>query len=69
MKYRSLNQPTAWRSFREALREGIAPGGGLFVPESIPVMPEGFQVGASLPEIGAEMMAALIGSDLSKSTV
>tara|TARA_B100000768_G_C11284317_1_gene381017 strand:- start:746 stop:2026 length:1281 start_codon:yes stop_codon:yes gene_type:complete len=69
MKYRSLNQPTAWRSFREALREGLAPNRSLFVPEYIPTLPAGFYKNATLVEIGAEMMGSFIGSDLSNALV
>ena len=42
MKYRSLNQPTTWRTFGQALREGLAPNRGLYVPENIPLLPDGF---------------------------
>ena len=47
MKYRSLNQPTTWRTFGQALREGLAPNRGLYVPENIPRLPDGFLLGTT----------------------
>jgi threonine synthase len=69
MKYRSLNQPTTWRTFGQALREGLAPNRGLYVPESIPVLRQGFIENTTLQEIGFTMMLPLVGNDLSKAQV
>lgn len=69
MKYRSLNQPTTWRTFGQALREGLAPNRGLYVPENIPRLPDGFLLGTTLQEIGMEMMKPLVGSDMSAAQV
>ncbi len=69
MKYRSLNQPTTWRTFGQALREGLAPNRGLYVPENIPRLPDGFLLGTTLQEIGMEMMRPLVGSDMSAAQV
>lgn len=69
MKYRSLNQPTTWRTFGQALREGLAPNNGLYVPERIPVLPQGFIDNTTLQEIGFTMMLPLVGNDLSKAQV
>jgi threonine synthase len=69
MKYRSLIQPTIWRTFGEALREGLAPNRGLYVPESIPTLPQGFLKNTTLQEIGTEMMLPLVGKDLSSGQV
>jgi threonine synthase len=69
MKYRSLNQPTTWRTFGQALREGLAPNRGLYVPENIPLLSDGFLRGTSLQEIGMEMMKPLVGNDLSAAQV
>lgn len=69
MKYRSLNDPTTWRSFGQALLEGLAPNRGLYVPERIPILRQGFMENTSLQEIGFTMMLPLVGNDLSKAQV
>jgi threonine synthase len=55
-------------SFREALLNGIAPDGGLYIPERIEPLPanvlESFG-DASLPEVGAAIAAPFVGDDLS----
>ena len=42
MKYYSLNQKSPIVTFREAVIRGIAPDGGLYFPENIPVLSPGF---------------------------
>lgn len=42
MKYYSLNRKSPSVSFKEAVVSGIAPDGGLYFPERIPLFPEGF---------------------------
>jgi len=51
-------------SLRTALFAGLAPDGGLYVPQRLdPLAVAGWR-GASLPELGAEMLAVLAGNDL-----
>lgn len=53
--------------FREALIAGLAPDGGLYVPESLPVLgPErwGALSGASLSEVAVAMLTPLVGDEL-----
>lgn len=55
MKFYSTNNRSLSMSFREAVLEGIAPDGGLFMPETIPVMPDSFF--SALPEMNFSEVA------------
>jgi threonine synthase len=50
--------------FREALLNGLAPDGGLYLPESLDRLPPESLRGRSLVEIGELFGAALIGDDI-----
>lgn len=63
MKYRSVRNQSPPVSFREALFSGLAPDGGLYVPESIPRLPPTFLegiAGAPLHAIGDEVLSPFI---------
>jgi threonine synthase len=49
MKYYSLNNPAHRVSFQEAVVQGLAPDGGLYMPEQIPMLPQDFI--SKLPEL------------------
>src|SRR5258706_1808265 len=63
MKFHSVKNRSASVNFREALFRGIAPDGGLFVPESIPALPSSFftQITQhSLESIGEQVLSRYI---------
>ena len=69
MKYVSTGGQTPPTSFRNAVFAGLAPDGGLYIPESIPALPHGFiseLSTQSLQTIGAEVASAFI-DDISRS--
>ncbi len=53
--------------FREALFAGLAPDGGLYVPESLPSLDFGDLSDASLVEIGTAIATRFIGVDVPRS--
>jgi threonine synthase len=58
--------------FREALAAGLAPDGGLYVPESLPVLPLSQWVeltDASLAEVAVAMLAPLLSDDVPAPTL
>lgn len=68
MKYVSTGGQTPPTSFRSAVFAGLAPDGGLYIPESLPVLPHGFVSdlsGQNLQTIGAEVSSAFI-DDISR---
>ncbi len=67
MKYYSTNHRCTPVSFREAVLKGLAEDGGLFLPESIPVLPASFFDGLpsmSLPEIALAVSSPFMGDEL-----
>ena len=55
-------------SFREALFSGLAPDGGLYVPQVLPVLDPAVWTaarGAAMAEIGTAMLGPLIGDEIS----
>ena len=51
----------------EAIARGIAPDGGLYVPEQFPhFVPRQFDEDVELPEIAARLLAPLIAEDLAR---
>lgn len=72
MKYISTRHNSPKVSFREALKSPIAPDGGLYLPENIPVLPKAVLANMSemsLPEIGYVVLNATVGSDYSPSVI
>lgn len=69
MMYRSLNDSRIRRTFSEALREGLAPDRGLYVPVELPAIAwEGLK-GCTLPELAANLMGPLVGDAISPSNL
>ena len=68
MKFISTNKKSTPVSFLEAMRKGLAPDGGLYMPEEIPVLPESFWISVkdlSFNEIAFEISRPYLGDDLS----
>ena len=68
MLYHSLTDRTLTRSFADAVVEGLSPDKGLYYPERIPLLPEGFWLSEedlSPWDLGAAMMAPLAEGALS----
>lgn len=70
MRYYSTNKKAPTVSLRDAVLNGLAPDGGLYMPESIPKMPDDFF--RSLPhhsfqDIAYEVGSTLFASDLDDS--
>jgi threonine synthase len=60
--YISTRNPELRVGFREALLTGLAPDGGLFIPESIPsIPPSTWQEGASIAAIGRRVLPYWMG--------
>lgn len=68
MKYIHLKNPSKKYSFREVVRYGQPPEGGLFMPEFIPALPEELLSAQrlSLQEIALEAARSFAGNDLSE---
>lgn len=69
MRYVSTRGESEAPTFREAMLAGLAPDGGLFIPESTPSLPAGWRswsyqeaVAASLEMFGAGDVSDLVGS-------
>jgi len=72
MKYYSLNKKAPTVSYRDAVINGIAPDGGLYFPENIPLFPAGFvQAIPQLPriEIALEAMTPYVKENLPKQVL
>ena len=66
MQYFSTKKKCAAVSFKEALFKGLAPDGGLYLPESIPEFDlEFFKSGLSYPELACEMIDPYVSGDIS----
>jgi len=72
MKYYSTGNKQQKRSLRDAVLEGLAPDGGLYMPEKIPVLPEeqilSFR-NKNFNEISAELALQLFGEDLTEQEI
>jgi threonine synthase len=65
MRYISTRDPSRRVSLGQAIARGIAPDGGLFVPESLPTFtPEAFDGLTELPQIGARLIAPFAEGDV-----
>ncbi|MCG2587945.1 threonine synthase [Rhodohalobacter sulfatireducens] len=68
MKFISTNKNSNPVTFLEAMRKGLAPDGGLYMPEEIPVLPDSFWSSLkelSFNEIAFEMAKPYFGEELS----
>jgi len=72
MKYYSTGNKQHKRSLRDAVLEGLAPDGGLYMPERIPVIPEeqilSFR-NKNFNEISGEVALHLFGEDLTEQEI
>ncbi|WP_372645200.1 threonine synthase, partial [Ancylomarina sp.] len=67
MKYFSTNNKNLSVSFKEAVIKGLAPDGGLFYPEHLPLLDKSFidnLHNLSLAEIGFEVASHFLGDDI-----
>lgn len=67
MKYYSTNRISPKASLKEAVIRGLAPDGGLYMPETIHRLPDAFfknLAGMSLPEIAYVVANTLFGEDI-----
>lgn len=72
MKFYSTNKSSAPLSFKKAVLKGQAPDGGLYFPESIPVLPKDFYTGLpdlTLPQIAAGVLASFVEDDIAGTTL
>ena len=72
MKFRSTSGSGSLVSAKEAIIQGLAPDGGLFMPEHIPHHPKVFLEGLesqSLPEIGVEVAKLFLSEDIEASAL
>jgi threonine synthase len=69
MQFTSTRHGSPPVSFRTALFDGLAPDGGLYVPDALPASVVGDAAGASVVELGAEIAARFVGSDLPRPTL
>ena len=64
MKYRSTRGASPSVSFGEALTQGLAPDGGLYVPESWPILPlSAFDSARTLPEVAEVFLRPFVAGD------
>jgi threonine synthase len=67
MRYYSINSPSKFVGLKEAVLRGLAEDKGLFMPESIPVLPQSFFDNIdklSLPEIAFEVLKPFFCPDI-----
>src|SRR5262249_4128536 len=64
MRYTSTRNPAARAGFSQALLEGLAPDGGLYVPRAWPHLDlQGFGDEADLPRIASVLLAPFLAGD------
>jgi len=64
IRYHSTRDSSSTVSFSQALLQGLAPDGGLYVPTSWPrVDPQGLGAETDLPALGARFLAAFVADD------
>ncbi len=69
MNYHSLNTPAIRRDFAAALREGLAPDRGLYVPEAIPTIDWASMQSAGLPEVATRLLLPYVGDAINEATL
>ncbi|GIV62351.1 MAG: threonine synthase [Rhodothermaceae bacterium] len=67
--YRSTRGGAVSVSFEDALLEGLAPDGGLFVPEAIPALPLSWRSAGSFPEMALAVLARWIGHEVAQDVL
>jgi len=64
MRYVSTRDPAHAATLSAAIRRGIAPDGGLYVPASFPLLaPDAFEGAQTLPEIAERLLAPFFAGD------
>lgn len=72
MKFYSTTNRSHKVSLQEAVLEGLAPGGGLYMPETIPALPDSFfsrTQSLSLSEIAVELSKPFLEADFSNQEI
>ncbi|KAJ2713403.1 threonine synthase [Coemansia spiralis] len=72
MKYRSTRGQVAGQSFESVVLEGLAADGGLYIPEQLPALPDGWQTAwarLSFAELATELISLFVGDDLTRREV
>ena len=72
MKFYSINRKAPSATLREAVMNGLAPDGGLYMPERIPVIPKAFFnniSGMSIRDIAFVVADLMLGSDIDSSDI
>ena len=69
MKYFSITSPSIRREFAAALREGLAPDRGLYVPERIPQLEWSSVRGASLSDLATRMLFPYVEGAITESNL
>jgi threonine synthase len=72
MKYYSTNNESQKVSLAQAVAEGLAQDGGLFMPENIPLLPQSFYdniENLSIQQIAFEVATALFGDDVPRDAL
>ncbi|MDR1864459.1 MAG: threonine synthase [Bacteroidales bacterium] len=67
MKYLSTNKQSPAATLREAVVKGLAPDGGLYMPENIPPLPQSFfdrLYDMDLPEMSFHVASHFLGEDI-----
>ena len=69
MKYFSITSPSIRRDFAAALREGLAPDRGLYVPERIPQLEWSSVQSSSLPDLATRMLFPYVEGAITESNL
>ena len=69
MQFISTRHSSPPVSFRTALFDGLAPDGGLYVPDGLSAFAMRDLIGASLVELGASIAARFVGGDLPRAAL
>lgn len=65
--YRSTRSPSGEAvGFEQAMLDGLAPDGGLYLPTELPRLPSGWRSAGSLAELAAAALPRLLGMDASE---
>ena len=63
MKFASTRGEAPQVGFSQALLQGLAPDGGLYVPTQWPAVAAGIEAGESLPAVGQHLIGAFAAGD------
>lgn len=72
MKFYSTNNRSVRVSLKEAVLEGLAPDNGLYMPVTIPTLPESFfsdLSNKSFQQIGVDVAKNIVGDDLTQGEI